>query len=183
MKPAPAANPRRPQSTAARRRTHPGATSATTSRGTSLPGSSTKAARAILAPSSWTVRPTACATSRVASATTSAQAVLSPSTRDSRRTPTVRVRASSPMTSRQPIMKTAGTIATARRGTRSSAATSSTSVTTWITRVRRASARTSPGRRLIHAWKAATARSQTSGGSFCATPSGTAARWVPGMMP
>ncbi|WP_127841319.1 hypothetical protein [Actinomyces wuliandei] len=70
----------------------------------------------------------------------------------------------------------------ARRGTRSSTATSSTSVTTWTTRVRRASARTSPGRRPIHAWKVATARSQTSGGSRTA-PFGTATRWVPGMMP
>ena len=57
--PAPAARPSSAQSAKANRRTRPGATSATTSSGISLPGSSTKAASAIFIPSSNGVNPQA----------------------------------------------------------------------------------------------------------------------------
>ncbi len=134
VKPAPVANPSSAQSTAARRLIRPGATTARSSSDSSLPGSSTKAASAMRAPSSVVDNPIDSPIARVAWAISSDQGTLMPISSNSGRRPTVRVRASSPTTSRQPVMNSAGTNPIARRGTTTSAITPSTSATVDTTR-------------------------------------------------
>ena len=128
VKPAPSANPSSTQSTAAKRRTRPGATIAATTSGANLPASSMNAAKAIPAPSSLTFTPAHPATTRVSSATTAAQGTPTENIRLIARHETVRVRPSSAITIRHPSIAAAGTSAANSLGTTARAATISTNV-------------------------------------------------------
>ena len=124
MKPSPAAYPSSAQSVAARRRTRPGATKAITANGISLPGSSTKAAKAMEAPSSCGESPPSSPTHPVATATAKAHQIPTPYIVPTARQLTVRVRASPVMITRPIAANRPGTIAIASRGITSSASKS-----------------------------------------------------------